>query len=199
MSLVFNYKFSKKGCMLKALIFDLDGTLLDTKNANYLSYKEAFGNIGINFDRQLYDDAFGLCFEDMVRKVHPGLTNKQKLIVKKDKSVFYEKYKSKVRGNSVLIKIIKNSIFEYKIALVTTARKNNAMMLLKHFDLEKYFDVMIFGEDVDIGKPNPECYKVAISRLDLNPSQCMIFEDSDAGLRAASESGANVINVYGWV
>ena len=66
--------------MLKALIFDLDGTLLDTKHANYLSYKEAFSNIGMHFEKQLYDDAFGLCFEDMIRKVHPGLTNKQKFM-----------------------------------------------------------------------------------------------------------------------
>ena len=64
--------------------------------------------------------------------------------------------------------------------------------------LEKDSNVCIFGEDVVLGKPNPECYNLGIESLGLSPNECLIFEDTLIGVCAGEKAGASVINVSGW-
>jgi beta-phosphoglucomutase len=71
--------------MIKALIFDLDGTLLDTKEANYLSYNAAFKDIGVRIERSKYYQYYGLRFDDLLKFIAPNITNKQKYIIKEKK------------------------------------------------------------------------------------------------------------------
>ena len=58
--------------------------------------------------------------------------------------------------------------------------------------------MLIFGDEVSQGKPNPECYKVAAKALNVKPEECVVFEDTDVGVEAGISAGASVINVSGW-
>jgi beta-phosphoglucomutase len=73
------------------------------------------------------------------------------------------------------------------------------MMLLQHFNIDNIFNVMIFGEQVEKGKPDPECYIKCFDLLGVNNNQCLIFEDSKVGIQSAENAGAAVISVNGWV
>ena len=72
------------------------------------------------------------------------------------------------------------------------------MMLLQHFNIDSIFNVMIFGEQVKKGKPDPECYIKCFDLLDVKNNQCLIFEDSKVGIQSAKNAGADVICVNGW-
>lgn len=183
--------------MIKGLIFDLDGTLVNTKEANYLSYHKAFKSIGVDLSRSKYYEAFGLRFDDMVKKICPNLDPVSTKTLKESKALYYKDNLRFTTLNPLLISVIRNNKFS-KIALATTASKKNALEVLKYYSLVNTFDECIFGEDVSIGKPDPECYNLAIKSLNLMPSECLIFEDTLIGVSAGRRSGANVINVEGW-
>jgi len=181
--------------IIKYLLFDFDGTLFDTKRANFIAYKKAFKYAGINIKEKDYYSAFGLRFDEMTKKIAPNTTTEEKQFIKITKAKYYLKNISQIKPNNHLINFIKLVKKEHKISLVTTASKENVMNILKHFQINGYFDLIVCGEDVINGKPDPECYKTAIKKLGAKPEQCLIFEDSDIGLIAAKKSGANVIKV----
>ena len=183
--------------MIKGLLFDLDGTLVCTKKANYLSYKEAYATIGVELLEEDYSKVFGLRFDDMVELITPGLSDSLKNKIKISKSKFYKKYLKVTRLNHVLVGMIKNST-HMKKALVTTASKNNALEVLRFYNLEDLFDAYVFGEDVTVGKPSPESYNLGIKALDMLPDECLIFEDTLVGVCAGEDSGASVLNISGW-
>ena len=72
-----------------------------------------------------------------------------------------------------------------KTVLVTTASGENVRAILRHFDLEHAFDFVITGDDVTRHKPDPEAYRLALARLQLEPDECLAFEDSDVGAASA--------------
>ena len=77
--------------MIKGILFDLDGTLVSTQEANYLSYKEAYASIGIDLSRRDYLKVFGLRFDDMVEEVSPELSDALRRKLRNNKSIFYKK------------------------------------------------------------------------------------------------------------
>lgn len=181
--------------MIKCLIFDLDGTLLFTKDANFISYKQAFEDLNIRIDKDKYDKAFGLRVDEMVKIVAPRATEREIKDVCKKKIYYYRKNIGLIKPNKVLIDFLKYVKPNYKIALATTASRTNAEYLLEHFKLKSAFDVIVYGEDVIKGKPHPECYTVCIKRCGVEPQECLIFEDSDVGVQAVLNANANVLRV----
>ena len=81
------------------------------------------------------------------------------------------------------------------MALVTTASKDNVFDELKHFDLDKDFDLVLTGEDIPRHKPDPQGFLMAMDRLKVPAENTVIFEDSDVGIEAAKISGASVIRI----
>ena len=82
-----------------------------------------------------------------------------------------------------------------KIAIASTAQRGNLMNVLKYLQLEDLFDMIIAGDAVKEGKPNPEIYLNSMSLLKVSPSETLVFEDTEVGLMAAEQSGANVIKI----
>lgn len=181
--------------LIKFLLFDFDGTLFDTKKANFVAYQKSFEKVGLKLSQKKYYAAYGLRFDEMIEKVMPGIPPEMKEDIRSTKAVFYKLNFGMIRKNSELFGFIDSAKKNHKVALVTTARKKNVLELLKFFGLESKFDVVVTGEDVKHGKPDPEGYLMAMERLGARPEQCLIFEDSSVGIEAATRSKANVLEV----
>src|SRR3989339_1401783 len=164
---------------IKCLIFDLDGTLFFTEKANYLAYKKTLKIFGINFKKETYKKFFGLRLKELLTSINPDLVINIKKI-KELKSKFYKKNLKFIIPNTNLIEFLK---YAKKIKLIcclaTTASKKNTMMILNYFKIKKYFDLIITGDDVQNAKPHPECFNKCIDNFNLNPNECLIFEDSE--------------------
>lgn len=185
----------------KLAIFDMDGTLFDTKNVNFHAYKQALNECGLNANID-YDYYCKFCngnnYKVFLPVILPEITIEQMEYVHDRKKQLYPQYLKNARINKnlfTLINLIKN---EYQIALVTTASKKNLNDILDFFKIRNTFDFILTQEDVKHTKPNPEGFLVAMNRAGVSRKNTLIFEDSDTGIEAAEKSGADYVRVYGY-
>jgi beta-phosphoglucomutase len=180
-----------QGKRIKCLIFDLDGTLFDTKKANAVAYQKAFSCLGVKMTKDDYEKVFGLRFREMAKKIAPNLSESELKKVKKIKSRYYREFVYLIKANYALFELIRHFRNTCKIFLVTTASRRNVLFLLSYFKIKKYFDYVLCGESVERAKPYPDCYKVCFKKAGVSPKEALIFEDSKIGIEAARKSGAN--------
>lgn len=174
------------------MMVDLDGTLFDTSEVNYLAYKESMKPFGFDMDYSYYCEyCNGRHYMDFL----PQITTTDEHVLEEihdRKQTSYKKYLDKAKVNTGLIDMIRNCKKDYKIALVTTASKKNTADIIGMFRYDSLFDLIITCEDIKYTKPNPECFLKAMEYYNAKPNECIIFEDSDVGIIAAKKTGATV-------
>lgn len=182
----------------KLAIFDLDGTLFDTKEVNYYAYKEAVSEYGYDMDYEYYCKfCNGRHFKDFLPRVTTGDEQVLQEIHKKKKGI-YKKYLHKAIPNKHLFHLIKLMKEEYYLAVVTTASKKNCEDILHKFKVYGLFDLVMTYEDVVQIKPDPEGFFKAMDHFQIGEENTIIFEDSPVGVEAAKASGAAYMIVAGY-
>lgn len=179
-----------------AYISDLDGTLCDTISANIAAYRDAFKDAGLIFDEDAYRKGFGLRYDKMIKLIAPDATDIQISKIAERKQFHYANHMDLVAPNKALIRLLHDLKGKgSKIALTTTAKRRNALSVLEYLGLSHFFDAVISGEDVQKGKPNPECYIKAADMLGVSENMCLVFEDSEIGIMAAANAGMSYLKV----
>lgn len=181
--------------MIKAIISDFDGTLVDTFEANLRAYQDAFYNVGLALTAERYKECFGFRFERFMSAM--GIFDENTASkIQEAKKTAYPKYFNYLRPNNTLIELI--STFHKMggmTAIASTARRENLMNALNHLGIANQFDLIYAGKDVKEGKPSPEIYVKSMAALGVAPNETLIFEDSPVGFEAAIASGAKLIKV----
>lgn len=177
---------------------DLDGTLFDTKEVNYRAYQEAVKLYGFNIEYEYYcKHCNGRHYLDFL----PQITTEDKDVLSEIHKRKKEIYASKLeyaRLNNTLVDVLKCCKSESKVALVTTASKQNTEDILNKFKIYNLFDLIITQDDIKKMKPDPESYLMAMKYFGVEAKECVIFEDSSVGIEAAERSGATVFVVKGY-
>lgn len=183
---------------MKLIMVDLDGTLFDTKRVNYLAYKEAIKPFGYSIDYDYYCEyCNGRYYMDFLPQI---TTDNEQILLKMHaaKKQEYKKHLASARLNVPLSELLYSLKDKYKIALVTTASKENTFDILEQFDMTVLFDLILTHEDVSKSKPDPEGYIKAMEYFEVRPDECVVFEDSDTGVEAAVRSGVQCFVVKGY-
>ena len=181
--------------MIRAIITDFDGTLVDTFDANFHAYEESFRLNGLMITHSQYRDCFGLRFDAFMQQM--GVSDDDlKSRIKKEKARAYPSYFSSLIPNEPLIAFIRKArLSGVKTAIASTAQRENLMNVLNYLQLADLFDEIIAGMGVKQGKPAPEIYLKAMAILKVSPEETLIFEDSEVGLQAAESSHANYMKI----
>ena len=182
---------------MKVMMVDLDGTLFDTRIVNYKAYKQALNEYGYDID---FDFFCRYCNGRHYSEFLPRIVQEATVIeeIHSKKKQFYKHNLNEAVINHHLVNILKLSKGYYKIVLVTTASLQNTEDILMRFDIFNLFDLLITQESVKNKKPNSECYVQAMKHFNADPTDCIIFEDSDVGVSAARASKAYVCIVEGY-
>ena len=176
--------------MIKAIITDFDGTLVDTYEANLRAYQEAYHSVGKDISDETYRKFFGVRFERLMSVT--GINDSKAIeAIREAKRLSYPKYFTFLKRNDALLELIAG-FHQYggKTAIASTARRENLMSVVNYLGIEECFDLIYSGEDVKEGKPSPEIYFKAMDALGVTPQETLIFEDSSVGIDAARASGA---------
>lgn len=181
--------------MIKAIITDFDGTLVDTFEANYKAYQMAFMEVNIELTVERYKQCFGYRYDRFMYEM--GIADKKiSEAIKESKKKYYPCYFEFLKPNHALLSLIQTfKLNGGKTAIASTARKENLINAVNFLGIYDYFDIILTGKDVINGKPDPEIYFNAMSTLQVSPDETLIFEDSQVGITAAKASGAKCMIV----
>ncbi len=182
--------------MLKAILVDLDGTLIHTSEANSLAYCQALAEFGYTVSfRKFLAVAEGKSWATFLPELTGVTCLEQLKPIALRKRELYGNHLSSTIMNSTLLQLLQMIRDSTLIALVTTASRHAVEQLLNHHQLNDFFHLIVTGDDVIESKPHPEAYQLAALKLGVTPSECIIFEDSVSGIKAAQLFGAQVFQV----
>jgi HAD superfamily hydrolase (TIGR01509 family) len=180
---------------LQALLFDLDGTLVDTRAANYAAYAQALAEVGVEIGEAAFNRlADGRNWRWFLPRILGEAADRAPAVAAR-KAELYPALVARARPNAELIALAAAARGHVPTAVVTTASAANAGAVLAEHGLAGLFDLVVCGDDVARHKPDPEAYALAAARLGVDPAGCIAFEDSDAGAASAAAAGMPVIRV----
>ncbi|GAB4050639.1 HAD family hydrolase [Spirosoma litoris] len=185
---------------MKAVIFDMDGVIVDTNPHHRIAWREYYQRNG----KTLSDDDFvqyvsGKHNKDIVAHLFANQTLSPDEVARlshEKEALFRELYRSAITPVPGLIPFLK-SLKEAGIrtAVATSAPVENLDFIMDALDIRSYFDALLNESMVNHPKPDPEIYEKAMAMLDVKPSESVIFEDSMTGIQAAKASGAFVVGM----
>lgn len=188
--------------MIKAILYDLDGVLVDATEWHYESLNEALKEVaGFTISRLDHVTTFnGL---PTIKKLE--ILEKAGKLDRKDFDKIWGKKQEKtieVINRMAFIDETKIRLHEgtkkYRKICVTNSIKQTALLMLEKTGQSQYMEKIISNEDVKNPKPDPEGYEKAVSELGLKPDECMAVEDSEKGIRSATDAGTCVYQVKGY-
>ncbi|NLK94367.1 MAG: HAD family phosphatase [Clostridiales bacterium] len=184
---------------VNAVIFDMDGLMLDTESITFICYKEAFREYGYDMDKEFYKTLIGRNIKGTKECVLESYGSDfdfdsiyEEIDKKNDEYIKRNGVEIK-KGLIELLKYLKDN--NYKIAVATSTIREQAKELLESVGVINYFDGMVCGDDVINSKPDPEIFIKAASEINVHPKECMVLEDSGAGIEAAYLAGMVPINI----
>ncbi|AFZ35374.1 HAD-superfamily hydrolase, subfamily IA, variant 3 [Stanieria cyanosphaera PCC 7437] len=183
--------------MLSAILFDLDGTLANTDPIHFSIWQELLAQYNIHCDRTFYQTYIsGRTNAEIIQDLLPQLSSQEAIQLADLKEERYRHSASTLTPMPGL-----NQILEWmeqqqlKQAVVTNAPRENAYHMLTALNLTEVFPIVILAEDAPPGKPDPAPYNLALSRLGVQATEAIAFEDSPSGIRAAVAAGIVTIGV----
>ena len=183
---------------LRAIIYDLDGVLADTQNANLKAYEAAFAKLDLPWSPRVARDLTGASFSVWIETLCPWLQPERREALASLKRDLYPTFFEHLVANASLVSQIRARVGKLPQCVASTASRANGEAVLDFLGMTHLFEFSVFNEDVENPKPDPECYSLCMDRLSLHPSECLILEDSAVGLKAARRSGAAVMRVLPW-
>lgn len=183
--------------MKKAIIFDMDGLMIDSERVTYNEYVKKLQTLGYDdFTEEIYKQCLGknkegICqvFFDQYGDDFPMIEVWDDVHDWIDESL--RKYVPKKKGLDKLLKYLKEN--NYMTIVATSSSRARVNEILKNAQIIDYFDDSICGDEVSKGKPNPEIFLTACQKLGVKPSEALVLEDSEAGIRASYDGNIDVI------
>lgn len=182
--------------MKKAIIFDMDGLMIDSERLTYEVYKETVISLGYEFTEEFYILSLGLSKEDELNLYYKKYGDDfpvdlfwESAHITLDNRLFSEVPVKK--GLIELLTYLKEN--HYKTIVATSSQRSRVDHILENSGLSSFFDDVICGDEVTHSKPDPEIFLTACKKLNVDPNDVLVLEDSEAGIAAAHAGNIDVI------
>ncbi|MCQ2789922.1 MAG: HAD family phosphatase [bacterium] len=184
---------------IKAIIFDMDGVLIDAKEWHRNAFVSALLHFGYDVSSEISEDFEGLPTKKKLEilSVKKGLPKNLHESINKLKQTYTIEF---INSNCKPLAIHQEALSKlkgegYRLALASNSIRSTIDLMLEKADLNKYFEFTLSNQDVKEPKPNPEIYLKTLEKLGLKSDECLVVEDSPNGIEAATKSGAHVLEV----
>jgi len=183
----------------KGFIFDLDGVIVDTAKYHFLAWKKLANSIGVDFSEVQNEQLKGVSRVKSLEKIlawgNKTLSEDAFNDLMSKKNDDYLSYIEKMDDTEILpdVTMVLNYLIQNNQPISLGSASKNARTILTKVNLLKKFDTIVDGNDVSKAKPDPEVFLSAAKLLDMTPEDCIVFEDSVAGVQAAN--AANMVSI----
>ncbi len=184
--------------MIKAIIFDMDGLMVDTEMISCQCYKKLIESYGFSFHKEDYIKDFpgkpliaSLHFIQEQYQIDFDIDEKIQEFHQLEKQYIEENGVQLKKGLIELLQYLKKN--NYKTIIATSSHKDRAEKILNQHDIFQYFDDIVCGSEVKRGKPFPDIFLKACEKLNISVNEALVLEDSEAGIQAAYDAHIPVI------
>ncbi|MDD2382059.1 MAG: HAD family phosphatase [Mariniphaga sp.] len=184
--------------MNRAVIFDMDGVIVDSEPIHQECEKKMFDLLGIQVSKEEHNTFMGSTDENMWYKlaktynlpirVDEAIQMKKKLYLE---HIMHETTIEPIPGVTELIGCLNR--YGYLLALASSSPHNQIGYILSHFKIKHFFHAIVSGEDMKNGKPHPDIFLKAAEYIEISPAECVVIEDSTNGVLAAKNAGMKCI------
>ncbi|MGL4347610.1 MAG: beta-phosphoglucomutase family hydrolase [Chitinophagaceae bacterium] len=182
---------------IEALIFDLDGTLADTIQVHIDTWKKACEGYPISFTQSFYESINGMGLTSTVCAFHEnwGISKEECEKIALHKQELFHNSMQGLTAIAPVEKIVKKYFGKKPMAIGSGAETPLIEKTLREIGLEKYFNVLVGSDKVKHQKPSPDTWLCCAALLGVEPSKCLVFEDSLLGMQGAIDAGMQYIDV----
>ena len=183
--------------MTKAVLWDLDGVLVDSAPFHFQAWRELFQSLGKGFADADFRRTFGLRNDAILRDILGELAPAEvERLARKKEELYRDKIEGRVTaipGAVDLLRCLQQT--GMKMAIVSSAPGENVCVVLRSLGLEGVFEAVVAEEDAPKGKPDPQGFLLAAEKLGVAPPECVVIEDAPGGLEAAKRAGMRCIGL----
>lgn len=183
--------------MVKAVIFDMDGVIIDSEPINYQTTNEVIKQYGAYLSHEQNKQFIGTSDIEYFSKLVNLLgipEDPAKLFTSWQKTVFDVMKEGGIVPMPGVITVIQQlHQRKYKLAVASSGDRKRVHYILNELNIKQFFPAILTGDDVSHGKPAPDIYLKTMARLRVQPPECVVIEDSDHGVEAAKRAGIKVI------
>ncbi|MDR0560182.1 MAG: HAD family phosphatase [Prevotellaceae bacterium] len=178
---------------MTAVIFDMDGVLVNNARFHEQAFAEYFSSYGITLAPEMH----GRGNKELMEELFPDESDERRIELYRGKEEYYRKiYEPHIKPAEGLIDFLnelKNA--DVRIAVGSSAPTENIDFVLDRLNIRSFFDVTVNSDMVEKAKPAPDIYLKSAELLNINPENCIVFEDALAGIESAKAAGMKVVGV----
>jgi HAD superfamily hydrolase (TIGR01509 family) len=180
----------------RAYLFDCDGTIADSMPLHYVAWSQALGEWNCAFDEELFYAWAGKPPAEIIERLNQMLSlNMQVEAVDRQREALYFKLLPQLQPVAEVLEHIRAQDGRIPYAVVSGSRRESVIASLTALGILNKFATLVCEGDYLNSKPHPEPFLLAASRLGVPPEQCLVFEDSDLGIQAATAAGMASIKI----
>lgn len=183
--------------MIKAIIFDMDGLMIDSERVTFECYQEILKGMNLTMDEEFYKTLLGKPLKGIYQRFYDVYGNDFPIedVIKDVHSLMAKRFETEgvpiKTGLKSLLEYLKEN--NYKTIVATSSNRDRVDTILSQAQITDYFDDSICGDEVTKGKPNPEVFLKSCQKLGVNVDEAIVLEDSEAGIQASYDAGIKVI------
>lgn len=183
--------------MIKAAIFDMDGTLVDNTSAHIRAFELFCARYGVEGWQEKLKTVFGMGNDDIMRLIMPEEVVREKgvaALAEEKEAIYRELYAPEIVPVPGLVELLERlREAGIRCGVGSSGCRKNVDFVLEKCRIGDFFSATVCGDMVTRCKPDPEIYLTAAAALGAEPAECLVFEDAKAGIEAASRAGAGQI------
>ena len=177
--------------MIKAIIFDMDGLMIDSERVTFECYQERLKDMNLTMDEEFYKTLLGKPIKGIYQRFYDVYGND----IQDVHQLMAERFETEgvpvKKGLVELLHYLKDN--NYKTIVATSSNRDRVDKILAQAKITEFFDDSICGDEVTKGKPNPEVFLKSCQKLGVNVDEAIVLEDSEAGIQASYDANIKVI------